>query len=350
MQTQSKQIDFNGQNFYCGIDTHQKTWTVTIQTDVIVLKTFTQDPEPKILFNHLRKHYPGGNYIAGYEAGYFGYGIQRDFESLGMKCLVLHPADIPTTQKDKEQKRDPRDSRKIAKALRNDEVVPIWVPPIGLEQDRQLLRTREKLTVDHTRIKNRIKAALQFNGIEYPEAFKAKGTHWSARFIKWLNDIELSEPSATEAMKSRIRCILFVRGELLNLLRKIRELSRNDRYNKSYDELIKITGIGMITAMTLLTETGDIHRFKRPDNFKAFLGLIPRAYDSGGNERAGRITKRANSHLRYLLVEATWIAIRFNPYYLNIYQQYRKRMRANIALVRTAGKFANQIYFCLKPN
>ncbi len=348
MQTQSKQIEFNGQNFYCGIDIHQKSWTVTIQTDSLVLRTFTQDPEPKVLFKHLTKHYPGGNYIAGYEAGYFGYSVQRNFESLGMKCLVLHPADVPTTHKDKEQKRDPRDSRKIAKALKNDEVVPIWVPPLGLEQDRQLLRAREKLTADQSRVKNQIKAALQFNGIEYPETFSVKGTHWSARFIRWLDEIQLNEPSATEAMKSKIRHLLFIRGELLNLLRKIRELSRNDRYSRLYIELIKIHGIGMITAMTLLTETGDIHRFKRPDNFKAFLGLIPRAHDSGDKERAGRITKRANSHLRYLLVEATWIAIRFNPYYLKIYQEYRKRMRANVALVRTAGKFANQIYFCLK--
>ena len=348
MQTQSKQIDFNGQNFYCGIDTHKKNWAVTIQTDSLVLKTFTQDPEPRILFNHLKKNYPGGNYIAGYEAGYFGFNIQRTFESLGMKCLILHPADVPTTQKDKEQKRDQRDSRKIAKALRNNEVESIWVPPIDIDQDRQLLRAREKLTGDQSRIKNRIKACLQFNSIKYPEAFNVPGTHWSARFIKWLNEIELSEPSATEALKSRIRHLLFIRVELLNLLRKVRELSRNERYRKSYNELMKISGIGVVTAMTLLTEVGDINRFKRPDNFRAFLGLVPRVHDSGDKERTGRITKRANSHLRYLIVEATWTSIRFNPFYLKHYQEYTKRMKSNVALVRTAGKLSNQIYFCLK--
>lgn len=267
MQTQSKQIDFNGQNFYCGIDTHQKSWTVTIQTDSLVLRTFTQDPEPLVLFKHLKKHYPGGNYIAGYEAGYFGYGVHRDLEALGIKCVVLHPADVPTTQKEKEQKRDPRDSRKIAKAIRNEEVVSIWVPPIDLEQDRQLLRAREKLTCDQSRVKNQIKAALQFNGIKYPDTFSSKRTHWSARFIHWLDEIQLNEPSATEALKSKIRHLVFIRGELLNLLGKIRDLSKTDRYSKPFNELIKIHGIGMTTAMTLLTETGDIHRFKRPDNF-----------------------------------------------------------------------------------
>jgi transposase len=348
MQTQRKQLDFSGQNFYCGIDTHKRNWTVTIQTNELVLKTFVQDPEPSILYNYLWSHYPGGNYIIGYEAGYFGYCYQRSFESLGIKCFVLHPADIPTSQKDKEQKRDARDSRKIASTLKNNDMVPVWVPPLGLEQDRQLLRTREKLTSDQTRVKNRIKAVLQINGIKYPESFKSKGSHWSAHFIQWLNDIQFSEPSATEAMRSKIRHLVFIRSEMLNLLRQIRTLSRTDRYRELYNKLIQISGIGMVTGMTILTETGDIRRFKRPDNYRAFLGVIPRAHDSGDKERPGGITKRANSHLRYLLIEATWIAIRSNPYYLNIYQGYRKRLETNVALVRTTGKLANQIYFSLK--
>ena len=51
MKTQSKQIEFNGQNFYCGIDIYQKSWTVTIQTDSLVLKTFTQDPNQRFYSN-----------------------------------------------------------------------------------------------------------------------------------------------------------------------------------------------------------------------------------------------------------------------------------------------------------
>jgi transposase len=232
--------------------------------------------------------------------------------------------------------------------MKNKEVVPIWVPPISLEEDRQLLRVREKLSVDHTRVKNRIKASLQINGINYPEVFSEKGSHWSARFIKWLGEIELSEQSAIEAMRSRVRYILFLRGELLTISRQIRTLSRSERYSCKYIKLIRISGIGMITAMTLLTEIGDVGRFKNADHFRAFIGLIPKAYDSGEKERSGKITKRANSHLRYLLTEATWTAIRSDSYYLNIYKNYRRRMKQNVALIRTAGKLANQIYFCLK--
>ncbi len=104
----------------------------------------------------------------------------------------------------------------------------------------------------------------------------------------------------------------------------------------------------MVTSMTILTEVYDIARFKTVDSFRAFIGLIPRANDSGEKERPGRITKRANVHLRSLLVEATWMAIRHDSYYLHLYKNYRQRMKENKALIRTAGKLANQIYFTLK--
>jgi transposase len=348
MKTQSKQIDFKGQNFYCGIDTHKKNWTVTIQTDELFLKTFTQNPDPELLVKHLKKNYPGGNFCAGYEAGYFGYGTQRKLESMGINCVVLHPADIPTSDKDRDQKRDPRDSRKIAKALKNQEVIPIWIPPVSLEQDRQLLRTREKLSKDKTRTKNRIKAFLQLYGISYPQAFSQPGSHWSARFINWLDTIQLNESTGTESLRSLVRCLRFQRGEILTISKQIRKLSQSDKYDKQYLKLIKKPGIGLIAAMTILTETGDIRRFKTVDSFRSFMGMIPRVHDSGDKEHPGKITKRANNHLRYLLVEITWMAIRYNPYYLNIYKNYRARMKGNKALIRTAGKLTNEIYFCLK--
>jgi transposase len=350
MQTQSKQNDFTGQNFYCGIDTHKKSWAVTIETDELTLKTFTQNADPILLVNHLRKNYPGGNYFAGYEAGYFGYGTQRSLQSMGVNCIVIHPADIPTSNKDRDQKRDPRDSRKIAKALKNKEVLPIWIPSIAIEQDRQLLRIREKIVRDTTRVKNRIKAILQLHGILYPEVFQKKGSHWSARFIKWLETVQLQEPSGTEALRSQIRCIQFHRSELVAMSKKIRLLSQNDRYNYTYLKILKIPGIGMITAMTILTEVGDLGRFKSADHFRSFLGLIPRSNDSGEKERPGRITKRANKHIKKLLVETTWIAIRHDPFYLHLYKTYRQRMKENKALIRVAGKLSNQIYFSLKKD
>ena len=100
--------------------------------------------------------------------------------------------------------------------------------------------------------------------------------------------------------------------------------------------------------MTILTEVGDISRFRDTDHFRSYLGLIPTAHDSGEKEHQGRITNRANAKLRSLLVEATWSAIRTDPGYLHTYRQYKLRMKENNALIRTARKLANQIFYAIK--
>jgi transposase len=348
MQPQITKIDFSGQTFYCGIDMHRKSWTIAIEAEDVSMRPFVQDPDPDILVHHLKKNYPGASIIAGYEAGYFGYWAQRKLQASGIKCLVINPADIPTTNKEKDQKRDPSDSRKIARALRSKDVNAIWIPPVSLQDDRQFMRTRKALSKDQTRIKNRIKALLQMNGIQYPVQFSKKGSHWSRRFIHWLEEIRLTEETGTEALQTLLRNLNFLRSELLAISRKIRKLAQSPSYQAVYERLLKVSGIGMVAAMTLLTEIGDIRRFRSTDHFRSYLGLIPSAHNSGEKEHSGRITSRANRILRDILVESTWVAIRTNTTYLSFYRQYRSRMKDNNALIRTAGKLANQIYFVFK--
>ena len=63
MQTQhTKQTPgFAGQNIYVGIDTHFKSWMVSIYSDEFDLKTFGQEPDVDRLENYLHKHYPNAN-------------------------------------------------------------------------------------------------------------------------------------------------------------------------------------------------------------------------------------------------------------------------------------------------
>lgn len=348
MQTQSNKLDFSGQNFYCGIDYHKKSWSVTIETDDIVLKTFSQDSDPDILIRHLNRNYPGGNYIAGYESGYFGFSAHRHFKEHGIDCMVIHAADIPTTHKEKDQKRDPLDSKKIAKALRAGQVKSIWIPPVFIEQDRQLLRIRRTIAKDQVRVKNRIKAFLQFHHVQYPEIFSHSRSHWSKRFIAWLEEVQLEELTGTESLQTLVRSLKFIRAELLAITKKIRELSAHSRYTKAYSKLISLPGIGMLTAMIILTEVGDINRFNKVESFRSFIGLIPSSHSSGEKEYDGGITSRGNTHLRSLLVEASWTAVRRDPFYMNEYSKHMRTMKSNKAIIRVAKKMVNHIYSVLK--
>jgi len=100
MRSQINEVDFSDQNFYCGIDIHKKNWAVTIETDDMPLKTFTQDANLNLLVKSLNRNYLEGRYIAAYEAGYFGFTTQSKLTKQGVECLVINSADIPTTHKE----------------------------------------------------------------------------------------------------------------------------------------------------------------------------------------------------------------------------------------------------------
>src|SRR3990170_2104634 len=145
MQTQINELNFTGQNIYAGFDVHLKSWKVTIMTEKLLHKTFSQPPKPEILHQYLEKNFPGGTYHSAYEAGFCGYWIHNKLKSLGINSIVVNPADIPTTDKEKVQKEDARDSRKIARTLRSGDLKAIFVPSTKTLEDRCLMRTRATL-------------------------------------------------------------------------------------------------------------------------------------------------------------------------------------------------------------
>jgi transposase len=350
MQTQSNKIDFNGQNIYVGFDVHLKSWTVTIMTEKLTHKTFSQPPKPEALYHYLRKTFPGGTFHSAYEAGFCGYWIHNKLIKFGINSMVVNPADIPTTGKEIVMKDDARDSIKIARSLRNGDLKPIYVPSLTTLEDRGLVRTRVTLVKDLTRYKNRIKSFLYFHGIELPEAFNKPQTYWSNRFNKWLADVEMTESSGKASLNVLLEQSKHLRASVLQVTRQIRELAKTDRYKMQQELLCSIPGIGLLTAMVILTEIETINRFDSIDQLCGFIGLVPSTNTSGDHEVIGDITPRGHSVLRTAIIESAWVAARLDPALNKCYHDYCKRMEPNKAIIRIAKKLISRIRFVLKNN
>lgn len=228
MQRQIREIDYTGQNIYVGIDVHKSSWQVSLYTDELYHKTFNQPPKPEVLYSYLTKHFPNGTYYSVYEAGYCGYWIHDQLQSLGMHNLIVNPADIPTTDKEKKQKTDEVDSNKLAKQLRNGDLDAIYAHKRATLEDRGLLRLRRTLVKELTRYKNRIKAELYFFGIEIPEQYGKSYSHWSKRFINWLNEIEFTKSTGTDSFRVLIDQVLILRTHLLEVNKKVQYESSHE--------------------------------------------------------------------------------------------------------------------------
>ncbi|MFH1852433.1 MAG: IS110 family transposase [Candidatus Neomarinimicrobiota bacterium] len=343
---QNKRLDFTGQSIFVGIDVHNKSWSVSIHTEQFEHKTFNQPPEPDKLVTYLKRNFPGADYHVAYEAGYNGFWVHDHLESLGIDCHVIHPADIPITDKDKRHKSDPRDSRRIAKSLKNGELNSVYIPSITAREDRALMRQRLRLIKDKTRTKNRIKSLLRFHGVKTPDCYQ--GRCWSKAFLDWASDPDrMHSSTGTDSLLNLIDQYRFFNQQELAIDSKIRELAKNDRYRQQVKHLITIPGIGIISAMTWLTELVDINRFQSIDQLACYIGLIPREKSSGEKQNVFGIDTRGNRILKTLLIENSWAALRNDPGLISTYQNLTNRMNGNRAIIRIARKLLRRIRFVL---
>lgn len=348
MQTKGTKINFKGQNVYAGIDIHLKSWKVTVMIEGREHKTFSQDPSAETLSNYLRKNFPEASYYSAYEAGFCGFSSHRELEKFGVSNIVVNPADVPTTDKEKKQKEDKRDSRKIANSLRNGELDGIYIPSKGMEELRGLIRYRKTLVKEIGRNKNRIKSLLYFSGIKIPFALDTASKHWSGKFTQWLKTVGMSTPYGNMVLEETMDTTEHLRKKLLKVNKELRNINKNSEYAPKLNLLQSIPGVGLVMAITLLSETEDIMRFKNLDQLCSFVGLVPTTKSSGDKEKVGRITPRSNRFLRSNIVESAWIASRIDPSLIYSFNELCKRMQPHEAIIRIAKKLLNRVRYVMK--
>ncbi|WP_339707606.1 IS110 family transposase [Algoriphagus aquimarinus] len=335
---------FSGQTLYIGLDVHKKNWAVSILSDHHELKTMSTDPNPDVLAKFLFKNYPGANYQAVYEAGFSGFGACRHFKELGIDCRVVNPADVPTTHKEKIQKTDSIDSRKLARMLRNNEISTVHIPDVDLEMDRSLVRQRFNLSKDLTRQKIRVRALLMQYGIEIPERFtKSQYRSWTKVYMEWLRKIPEVSLQLQQVINNYIDTGVILKKQLLAVTRQIRLLSTTEAYQTNCALLNSIPGIGTLVAMNLLVQFGDINRFKRLDELCNYVGITPTMYNSGDKTVAGKLSNRGRKSTKIMLIEASWIAVRRDSALTLRFNELIKRMNKNKAIIKITKNLINRI-------
>ena len=337
MPVTSKFTDFSGQCFYIGIDVHKKSWSVTIRALNIELVHFSQAADAHQLSRYVHERFPGGRFFSAYEAGFCGTSHHHALCKAGIENIILHPADLPESDKERKTKTDVHDSRAIAKYLESGILSGIHIMPVDQQERRSLFRFRQATVGNVTRCTNRLHSLLDYYGVKLPDNFCNK-EYISRHFLDWLGKLKLSTDQGTETLQCCIEDLQYHRSRLLIVTRKLKKAIA-EYYQLGYTCLLSVPGIGPITAIALLAETGDLSRFDNPDQFCSYLGLIPSEQSSGERVYSSRIQPRCNTHLRPLLIEAAWTAIRRCPVLLAYYRKHAGKNNKK-AIVKVARKLA----------
>jgi len=331
-------------HIFIGLDVHKKSWSVTIQEGQVVLKRFSMEAKADALIYYISKHYKDYWVECCYEACCCGYHIYRDLTKAGWKVLVVNPGDIPRANKQSVNKSDKIDSRYLCHHLASGHLRGIGMPEEKQEQFRSLFRRRNDLVKSLRRIKCHVKSMLLYYGINLPEHYD--NINWSKAMTAWIVKLKWLYPTAAQTMKSRLTEYYFLRTEYLHICNELRSCARKN-YRKDYYLLRSIPGVGPFIAVAILSEIGDLRRFKGIDRLSSYVGLVPSLHSSGEKSYSRGITYRSKNLLRSYLIEGAWIAAKKDEELMQYYKE-RKGCDHRKLIIKMAAKTLSRIYHVIK--
>lgn len=230
--------------------------------------------------------------------------VARYFEREGHDVIVANPRQLPLISKSV-RKTDRNDARLLARVGRFD---PSLLSPVQPRSEdclavRALLGARKQLVATRTRLIAQVRTECKVHGVRL-------ATSSSEYFAK------KSRPSIPEILHMALLPLLETLEQLTVHVReydrKILEIS--EREYPQTNVLRRVRGVGPLVALAYVVTIGDPKRFDDSRNVGAYIGLVPRSYQSGASDPNLRITKQGDRMLRTLLVNAaTHIMRRSSP-------------------------------------
>jgi transposase len=279
-----------------GLDVHKSSVRLAAVRGGEVVREVTLPYEPERVVGELRA-WPGVR--VAYEAGPTGFGLYRHVIAAGIDCEVVAPGLVPTRPGDR-VKTDRRDARRLAALHASGLLTGIFVPSRELEALRDLVRAREDARLDRMRARHRLGKFCLRHDRRMPT------TCWGVTRRAWLGRQAFELPGQQEAFDDYLFAVDQVDRRIAVLESEIARIAADGPHTELIGRLRCLRGIDTLTAVGVVCEVGDFHRFKSAEQFMSFVGLVPSEHSSGESRRQGSITKAGSAHARRLLVEAAW--------------------------------------------
>ncbi len=203
-------------------------------------------------------------------------------------------------------KTDSRDAQAIAECVNLPSMKLVAVKTEYQQVVAAMHRFRERLIRNRTALSNEIRGLLSEVGHVIPTGIKKL----EATLLILAGDAD-----NTLLPDMRQMC-LEARSELLELDQKIslydERLERTCRETEVCQRLVKIPGVGPITATAIVSHIGDAKVFKNGREMSAYLGLVPNQHSSGGKTVLRGISKRGDRTIRKLLIHGARSIVRFS--------------------------------------
>lgn len=281
--------------------------------------------------------------LIGMEACGSAHYWARELQKLGHTVKLMAPQFVKPYVKS--NKNDANDAEAICEAVSRPSMRFVTIKTVAQQDIQAVHRIRSELVKQRTAKGNQIRGLLAEYGIVINKRIDVLRN----ALPSILEDAENGLSFDFKILLEELREDLIALNERVSTLtEKINVLAKS---NEDAQRLLKIPGVGPMTATAIISAVGDGKQFKCGRDLAAWLGLTPKQHSSGGKERLLGISKRGDAYLRTLLIHGARAVLRVSETKtdsLNCWlQNLCNRRNKNIAAVALANKNARIIWAIL---
>ena len=172
----------------------------------------------------------------------------------------------------------------------------------------------------------------------------SRGKFSYSKFLKLKELAKNSIGCSNEILELEIETALSLRKFIDEKIKEL-EVKIDEIIKELNPPTLSIKGVGMISCAGIISEYGDISRFKSADAMVAFAGLEPSIIESGTMSFNGKMVKHGSGHLRYHLMNVASYVFMHEPIFTAYYYKKRNEGKTHrVALTHVAKKLIRIIY------
>jgi len=324
---------------YCGVDLHSSNgmYVITDEQDRQLFKKRLPNVLSVVL-GHLEPFRTQLRVVV-VESTYNWYWLVDGLQEHGYPVVLANPAKIDQYDGIKEAD-DLTDAAFLTRLARLQILPTGYIYPKQERPVRDLLRRRMLLVHHRTALK---------------QSLQGLGVRQSGRSLAWRAVRALSDRQRTELLGDH-DCIAFVAAQQVELIELLNERIRrfeqkvleHSCLRPAYADLLTIPGVGVILALTIMLETGEIGRFKRVGDYTSYCRCVRATHSSNGKVKGRHNRRNGNPYLAWAFVEAVHHAIRTCPAAKRFYDRKLAQRNGALATKALASKWSKAAYYMIK--
>jgi len=324
---------------YCGVDLHSNNamYVIADGRDKQRLARRLPNQLPLVL-DALEPFRPQLRVVA-VESTFNWYWLVDGLLDHGYPVVLANPSEMEQYNGIKEAD-DLTDAAFLARLARLNILPTGYIYPRQDRPVRDLLRRRMLLVQQRTAI------VLSLQNLAVRQ---------SGRAVGWRDLRRLGETDRADLL-GRHDCLAFVADQQIDLIEQLNEkikrfekkVLEHAQLKPAYEHLQTMPGVGVILALTILLETGDIGRFPTVGDYTSYCRCVRATHSSNGKKKADNNSRNGNAYLAWAFVEAVHHALRVCPKAKSFYDRKRAKRNGTLATKALAAKWSKAAYYIMK--